>query len=158
AFSSLLVQLHEAAEQRQWRDVVRLAEQVVALAPQHLEARKARAQAWRAIDPQTIPTTPRPVEQCELEPADRIKGGRFLLWIDGVGGYLVCLGTRVTIGQATPDAYVDIPLFADVSRVHAALMRDTEGYLLEATRTLQVNGQTVAKALLESGDRITLGG
>ena len=69
----------------------------------------------------------------------------------------MCLANRVTLGQATPDAYVDIPLFADVSRIHASLTRDIEGYLLEATRPLQVNGQTVERALLQSGDRVTLG-
>src|SRR5262249_19036801 len=49
------------------------------------------------------------------------------------------------------------PLFADVSRIHAVISRDTEGYLLEAMRPLQVNGQPVEKALLQSGDRVTLG-
>ena len=127
AFSALLIQLHEAAEQREWRDVVRLSEQVLAIAPQHLEARKARARAWRVLEPQTVASV------------------------------LVCLGNRVTLGQATPDAYVDIPLFADVSRIHASLTRDTEGYVLEATRPLQVNSQTVERALLQSGDRVTLG-
>jgi hypothetical protein len=79
------------------------------------------------------------------------------LWIDGVGGFLVCLGSRVTIGQATPDAYVDVPLFADVSREHAVIRRDAEGYVLEALRPVQVNGQAAEKALLRPNDRITLG-
>jgi hypothetical protein len=80
-----------------------------------------------------------------------------LLWIDGVGGYLVCLAPRVTLGQGTPDASVDVPIFADLSRHHAALTRDTEGYLLEATRATQVNGKPAEKALLRAGDRLTLG-
>jgi tetratricopeptide (TPR) repeat protein len=155
AFAALLLQLHEAADQRDWREVVRLSEQALAMAPQHMEARKARALAWRAIQPETVAALPRSQESSagKREQPDQ----RFLLWIDGVGGYLVCLGNRVTLGQATPDTYVDIPLFADVSRVHAALTRDVEGYLLEATRPLQVNSQMVDRALLQSGDRITLG-
>jgi tetratricopeptide (TPR) repeat protein len=156
-FTDMLVQLHDAAERREWREVVRLAEQVLALAPQHMEARKARARAWRVIEPQTVAALPRRDDSANGKPAAPEREKRFLLWIDGVGGFLVCLGARVTIGQATPDAYVDIPLFADVSRIHAALTRDTEGYLLEATRALLVNGQPVEKALLQSGDRITLG-
>jgi FHA domain len=92
------------------------------------------------------------------EPDNRGEAGeRFLLWIDGVGGFLVCLGRRVTLGQATPDAYVDVPLFADVSRVHAALTRDSEGYVLEGLRPLLVNGQSADRLLLQSGDRMTLG-
>jgi hypothetical protein len=82
---------------------------------------------------------------------------RFLLWIDGVGGYLVCLGGRLTFGQATPDAHVDVPLVADVSRLHATLSRDSEGYVLEAVRPIQVNGQSVTRGFLRNGDRVTIG-
>jgi len=155
SFSGLLVQLHEAANQRDWREVVRLSEQVLSMAPQHFEARKARALAWRTIEPQTIASLPK---QEDKQAAHEQPDKRFLLWVDGVGGFLVCLGNRVTLGQATPDAYVDIPLFADVSRVHAAVNRDSEGYVLEATRSVQVNTRPTDKALLQSGDRITLGG
>src|SRR5262249_38997207 len=77
--------------------------------------------------------------------------------IDGVGGYLVCLGARLTFGQAALDGRIDVPLVADVSRLHASLTRDSEGYLLEAVRPIQVNGQTATRALLQSGDRVTLG-
>jgi hypothetical protein len=157
AFSQLLVELHEAAGQDRWQDVLRLSERVLALAPQHAEARKLRGRAWKAIEPPTVLTgasRPAPVKAAEpVEQASR----RFLLWIDGVGGYLVCLGNRVTLGQATPESRVDIPLFADVSRMHATLTRDAEGYLLEAMRSAQVNGRPVEKALLNSGDRVTLG-
>src|SRR5207253_3304826 len=109
-----------------------------------------------AIEPQTIASVPCREETSAAKP--RQPDQRFLLWVDGVGGFLVCLGNRGTLGQATPDAYVDIPLFADVSRVHAALNRDSEGYVLEATRSVQVNTRPTDKALLQSGDRITLGG
>jgi hypothetical protein len=149
-FEALLVQLHEALDKSNWREVVPVAEHVLALAPQHGEARKARARAWKAIEPAPAAITPRGAD----EPAP---SRRFLLWIDGAGGYLVCLGSRVTLGQAAPDAYVDVPLFADVARTHAALTRDAEGYLLEAVRTIHVNGQPTDKALLQPGDRITLG-
>jgi hypothetical protein len=82
---------------------------------------------------------------------------RFILWIDGVGGYLVCLGARVGFGQATGSGPVDVPLFADVSRLHAELTRDTEGYVLESGREVMVNGQAVRRSVLTSGDRVTLG-
>jgi hypothetical protein len=148
-FTALLVQLHEAVAAERWQDVVSLAEQILALAPQHSEARKARARAWKAIEPSPVAAS-RPTE----EP---LPSRRFLLWIDGVGGYLICLGARITLGQAAPDAYVDVPVFADISRTHAALTRDAEGYLLEAFRPVQVNGQPVDKVLVQPGDRITVG-
>lgn len=159
AFADWILQLHEAANRSDWREVVRISEQVLGLAPQHIEARKARAQAWRAIEPQTVAAMPRPTLAGTNGHAPRPAGEpRYLLWIDNIGGFLVCLGNKVSIGQATPDAYVDIPLFADVSRQHATLTRDSEGYLLETTRPVLVNGQPTEKALLQSGDRITLGG
>ena len=44
------------------------------------------------------------------------------------------LSPRVSLGRATGDATADIPLFADVSRLHAFLSRDSEGgYLIEAS-------------------------
>jgi tetratricopeptide (TPR) repeat protein len=156
-FPGLLAKLHEAADVGRWREVIELGEQVLALAPQHTEARKARTRAWKAIEPVTV-ALPRPSSSengetltCEGLPQ------RFLLWIDGVGGYLVCMGSRLTFGQAIHDGQVDIPLVADVSRLHASLTRDTEGYVLEAVRPIQVNGRETTRTLLQAGDRITLG-
>jgi hypothetical protein len=83
--------------------------------------------------------------------------GSFALWIDGVGGYLVCLGHRLTLGQANVDVPADIALLADVSRHHATIQRDPEGYFLEAVRKVLINGKPADKALLRSADRITLG-
>jgi hypothetical protein len=82
---------------------------------------------------------------------------QYLLWVDGVGGYLICLSHRVTLGQTNPSAPVDVALLADVSRHHATIQRDPEGYSLEAVRRLQLNGKPTERALLRSGDRITLG-
>jgi tetratricopeptide (TPR) repeat protein len=82
---------------------------------------------------------------------------RVYLWIDGVGGYLVCLSARVNLGQATTDGPVDIPLFADVARIHAELSRDAEGYVVESARDIQVNGVPRQRSALKSGDRLTLG-
>lgn len=157
SFATLIVELLGAVEQENWRDVLRFAEEVLALAPQHAQARKIRARAWKSIEPTTTPS-PRPMLLAPPElPHHEPPSQRYVLWIDGVGGYLICLGNRITIGQATPDAYVDVPLFADVSRVHASLTRDSEGYLLEALRPVQVNGQPAERTLLRPGDRVTLG-
>jgi tetratricopeptide (TPR) repeat protein len=155
-FAGLLIKLHEAAARKDWHQVMQLAEQTLAIAPNHPEARKARAQAWKAIEPTTI-VLPRKEPAPEKAPEPPEPPKRFLLWIDGVGGYLVCLGNRVTLGQALPDALVDVPVLADVSRLHATLTRDSEGYLLEAVRAVQVNGQPTERALLHEGDRVTLG-
>jgi len=158
-FNAGLPPLHEAVDQRRWRDVLPLAEAVLAVAPQHAEARTAKSRAWTSQSPETVAAGPR--VEVSTETADDLPAPappkRFLLWIDGVGGYLVCLGPRVTFGQATAGGSVDVPLLADVSRNHATVGRDGEGYVVESVRPLQVNGQTVTKATLTTGDRVTLG-
>lgn len=156
ACSGLLIRLHEAVDQGHWRKVVEIADQVLAAAPQQAQARKARTQAWRVIEPSTVAVKKQPEKTgAPAKSAERVE--RFLLWIDGVGGYLVCLDGRITIGQATPEALVDVPFYADISRHHATLTRDGGSYLAAASRPMQVNGQPAETALLQAGDRITLG-
>lgn len=156
-YQDALPPLHEAVDQRRWRDVLSLAEKVLAVAPQHGEARKARARAWKSQEPETIAEVRGGSLDSTATPEHGAPPKRFLLWIDGVGGYLICLGARVSFGQATAEGSVDVPLLADVSRMHANLHRDGEGYVIESTRPLQVNGMATSKATLKPGDRVTLG-
>ncbi len=96
----------------------------------------------------------RPLARAE---ADGPKG-RFLLWVDGVGGYLVCMDDRIVLGRAGPDSHADIPLMGDLSRNHATLVRNGEGYLLQAQHASFVNGKPVAEqVVLRDGDVIRLG-
>jgi hypothetical protein len=84
--------------------------------------------------------------------------GRFLLWVDAVGGYLVCLDDRILLGRAGPDSHADVPLMGDLSRNHATLLRNGEGYLLEAHHASFINGKPVVnQAVLHDGDVIRLG-
>lgn len=164
ALLGLVGRLHEAVAAARWRDILDLTDRVLALAPEHAEARRARAMAWKAVEPKTVVlaqaggagrAATRALAEAQQAPTG--PSLRLLLWVDGVGGYLVCLGSRVTFGQGTMDGGVDVPLLADVSRLHAAVTRDAEGYVFEAIRPSQVNGQAVERALLRPGDRVTLG-
>jgi|SRR5579884_2101752 len=152
AFAGLSGRLHEAADANRWREVIDLADELLEVAPQHAEARRLRGRAWRAVEPNTVP-----MRHDDAPPPPEEQGSRFVLWVDGVAGYLICLGDRLTLGQAVLDARADVPLVADVSRLHATLTRDAEGYLFETSRGARVNGQPTARALLRSGDRLTLG-
>jgi hypothetical protein len=89
--------------------------------------------------------------------ARKLSTSRYLLWIDGVGGFLLCAWPRVTIGHASARPLPDVPVLADMSRLHATLTRDAEGYALDAYRKVQVNGTDMERATLRTGDRITLG-
>jgi len=86
---------------------------------------------------------------------------RFQLWVDGVGGFLVCLGEEISFGQAphvtdrsgAPGPAV--PLLGDVSRRHAVIRRDGDGYLLIAVGPTRVGGKPVkGVAPLSNGDEI----
>src|SRR5689334_16597611 len=46
---------------------------------------------------------------------------RYLLWIDSVGGFYLCTGSCIRIGQAVPGNSVELPLLADLSRHHATI-------------------------------------
>ncbi len=184
-FREAVVKLHEAAAEHRWGDVLRFADLVTAVAPDHRDARALTARAWEVLPSSAAAITrtafPPPSGAVELAwggsndvrraepihtphtlplPPDVPPGmpKRFILWIDGVGGYLVCLGSRVAFGQATSNGPVDVPLFADVSRLHAELTRDGEGYVLESGREILVNGDPTKRAALMCGDRVTLGG
>lgn len=84
---------------------------------------------------------------------------RLMLWIDGVGGYLVCLKSEIVIGRSGPGGAADVPLQADVSRRHAKITRVENGYVLEPLNgRVAVGGQlVVAERLLAEGDEIALG-
>ena len=84
---------------------------------------------------------------------------RMLLWIDAVGGYMICPGERIVLGQAVPGTTVDVPLLADLSRNHATICRDGENYLIIPTREIRVAGREITSAaLLSDGNEIELGG
>ena len=157
--------LQEAIERQQWREVIRLADELLVIAPQDHEIRRARSLAWRELEPPTAvavrPAKAIPAPQPAPQPVPAAVSGlprRVVLWIDGIGGFLVCLAPRVAVGQAaTADGQVDIPIFADISRLHGYISRDSEGYLFEALRPATLRGQPVTRTLLRDQDVLTLG-
>ncbi len=165
----LMDNLYEAVERRSWTQVLALADKLLELAPECQPAREARRQAWselspalrQAAQPAAAPSgsthSPgrRPEEDTVTGPEN---GTRFLLWVDAVGGYLVCRGSEIVIGQPVPGNKVDIPILADLSRRHATIRRDGEGYLIQPARDVKVDGREVhAASLLADGNLIELG-
>jgi hypothetical protein len=94
-----------------------------------------------------------------MNPRDSNTCGKFMLWIDAVGGYWVCLAERVVLGQPAPGGDgPDVPILADLSSRHACIRRDGEGHLIEALRPVRVDGRPVqAVTWLGDGGRIELG-
>jgi hypothetical protein len=93
-------------------------------------------------------------------PADRSRNaltGRVLLWVDAVGGYLVCFDDQLLLGRDGPGSRADIPLLGDLSRNHADIIRTGEGYVLRARQPTFINGRAAESAALRSGDVVRLG-
>lgn len=98
--------------------------------------------------------SPSPAEFQRAKPSQR-----FLLWVDGVGGFLMCLGERTTIGgPADPHQQADVALLANLSRKHATFVRSGEGYLLQPHAAVAVGNRPISDAVpLSSGYIIRLG-
>jgi len=186
-------QLHEALAAEDWSRVLAEAEALLQLCPAHGPATVARRRAWRAVGipatqylratpsddadpialrrPSVIPMNhERPNgfarDDRRVLPDDERgcdASQRFLLWIDGVGGYLACLGDALLVGQPLPGNGVDIPILADISRRHAKIRREADQYLLHAIRPVTLNGKPADQLaplrdghILELGDAVRL--
>jgi hypothetical protein len=83
---------------------------------------------------------------------------RFMLWIDAVGGYWVCLGDEITLGQPDGRPAADVPILGDLSSRHARIRRDGEGYVIEALHEVSVDDRPVRGfGWLRDGSQIQLG-
>lgn len=78
-----------------------------------------------------------------------------MLWVDAVGGFLVCLDSEVVIGQPSGGAAPAIPILGDISRRHAILRRDGGSYVLDALGPTLLDGREVSGPVV-LGDNHTL--
>ncbi len=83
---------------------------------------------------------------------------RYIIWIDGVGAWQLCVGSEFLIGAPTrEDSVADICLMAHLSRRHATLQRIGEDWFIHPYHPTVVSGRTVTGAAsLRTGDSICL--
>jgi hypothetical protein len=88
---------------------------------------------------------------------------RALLWVDAVGGYLVCLDEAIAIGQPSPGESLALPILADLSRRHAVIRRDAGAYIIEPLQRTFVDGREIKgpfvladNQLLQLGDNVRI--
>ncbi|MBP7933704.1 MAG: hypothetical protein KA354_03555 [Phycisphaerae bacterium] len=81
---------------------------------------------------------------------------QFLLQVDGVGGFLVVRGHRVTLGPVSSSQRPDIGLMAEPDAPVITIERNDEDYFLVAQRPVAVNNAPVTRKLLANGDQIAL--
>jgi hypothetical protein len=84
---------------------------------------------------------------------------RFTLWIDAVGGYLVCSSSEVVFGQATSASPADVAIVADIAPKHFRIIRTQEVYLIEPLAEICLEGRPIReKTPLIHGQLIGLTG
>lgn len=69
----------------------------------------------------------------------------FMMWIDGVGGYLVCPAARNTIGQAITQSNIQIPILGDLQRRHCRIETVERSHYLQPFGNLTVDGKTTCQ-------------
>jgi hypothetical protein len=101
----------------------------------------------------------------EQDWVDRVQAGpqrvddRFMLWVDGVGSYLVCPGDDLLIGAPSESTGVDIAVAGDLSRRAAALRRQANDYIVQPLSDVRINGTRCHRAqTLRHGDELQFGG
>lgn len=87
---------------------------------------------------------------------DRTKN--LILWIDGVGGYLLLDRDELLIGQAVAGGHQDIGVVGDLSRQASVLKRLQSDYVIHPLQETLVDGHPITGAyLLTSGSTISWG-
>ena len=176
----LVEELHAALGEENWTIVLVRAEAILELCPAYAPAIDARRRAWATVGMQAANSQSfvADADACHDKPSGEFNrtanlqasvmvdndpprdppAERFVLWVDGVGGYLVCRGDVISLGQPVQGSHVDVPVLADISRLHAKIRRDGESYLIEPCRATRVNGRPIDSAtLLSDGAEIELG-
>ncbi len=177
--------LHAALKAGDWTEVLSAADALLELAPQHTAARQARRKAWQAVGmevtqahrPSPPGRAPTPLAQwrparsthasCRSAKVDTVtereRGQRLVAWIDAVGGFLVCLGDEIVLGQPSEGGDADVPILADLSRRHAVIRREGEAYVLAPLQKTALDGRVIDeptllrdKSLIRLGDAVEL--
>ncbi len=84
---------------------------------------------------------------------------KFLLWIDRVGVFLVCMTDQVTIGGPGIEGDLpDIGLMAPLSRKHATLIRSGESYVVQPHAAVHLGHKPLHdRAEIYDGNELRLG-
>ena len=185
----LTSEMHAALTTENWSTVLSAADAVLAIAPQHSAAVQARRRAWKAVgmdvtrmysgrlphSPVALAVDKTPVRRgrrsthptSRSSEVDTVAGTekpeRALLWVDAVGGFLVCLDDTIAIGQPSPGEQIALPILADLSRRHAVIRRDAGAYVLDPLQRTLIDGREIKSStvladnqLIQLGDNVRI--
>ncbi len=71
-----------------------------------------------------------------------------ILWIDGIGGFLLWDKPELIVGQAFSESQADIGIMGDLSRRAAALRRMGADYLIQPLQNIKVDGNPIDRPQL----------
>jgi hypothetical protein len=189
SLAKLSGQMHAALGRQSWSEVLTAAEAMLAISPEHVVAQQAQKRAWRALGMELTRSAergggrgsvPLHYSHCERKPGirstrrsirtfedDTVSGleqpRRDLLWIDAVGGYLLCYDDQLVLGQPAPDRAIAVPILADLSRRHAVIRRDGGAYLIDPVQSTFLDGRALSgptlladKQVIQLGDGVRI--
>jgi hypothetical protein len=85
--------------------------------------------------------------------------GQWIMWVDGVGGYLLLPGDDWTLGGPTGSNDAEICIQGDLMRREACIRRQGADYVLQPLGTVLLGGRRMNRpAVLKDGDTFRLGG
>ena len=173
-------EMHAALTAENWGDVLTAADALLAKSPQHVAANQARRRAWKAVG---MDVTQLHVGRRRLGPVslaldqsagrqvrrstrptsrssevDTVAGKehpeRSLLWVDAVGGFLVCLDDCIDIGQPSSGDSIAVPILADLSRRHAMIRRDAGAYVIDPQQRTRIDGREITTPFVLSDNQL----
>lgn len=177
-------EMHSAVAAERWSDALATADRALSVAPQDRVAQRVRRRAWQAVG---LDVTQHYEPQRELHSVslrqqrigDRVRRistrigrrsaeedtvtgmktpDRRLVWVDSVGGFLICLDDEIVLGQPSSSNPPAVPILADVSRRHAVLLREGGSYVLEPVQSTKLDGREITGPVtLGSNHHIQLG-
>jgi hypothetical protein len=180
----LSAEMHAALAAENWSAVLSAADSLLSIAPQHAAAGQARRRAWRSVGMDvTLPHGGRrgggfvslqvnhlpargarhSTRGSRSNEEDTVAGNenprRALLWVDAVGGFLVCLDDCLVLGQppagdASGGARIAVPILADLSRRHAVIRREAGAYILEPLQRTSVDGREIKSPFVLSDNQL----
>ena len=166
--------LQSALQESHWSTARQVSSQLLDIAPHLQFAADALRRSMKRQRPPLIADNPPPSSDPALhdtsarklidtdtnlsKAAGRAKMNRSMLWVDGVGGFLLCADPQVTIGRAIPDAGIEIPILGDLHRKHLRIARSGSDFLATALSEVSVGGKAISSPhLLQNNQLLTLG-
>jgi hypothetical protein len=156
-------ELHDALTTDDWQHVLSAADRVLNVAPADRIARGAQRKAWQAVGldttqiyrpkagaaPMALARAERKTDHPAANPnhdtaSEPTAAERYVMWVDAVGGYLICMDDAVVLGQPSSGQQPTVPILADVSRRHAVVRRDAGQYVLEPLGPVKLDGNTIS--------------